>query len=105
MATDEFEQTGRTSGQRIFAENQTKPRGQESRFGRAAERFVTRIMDGSPDTLARLRSPGGATETPEVSPFDDLSDDELRRVITRVAVGADLDESSARELSRFLSGG
>ena len=48
MATDEFEQTGRTSGQRLFAERQKEPPEVRSRTQRAADAFASSLLSRNP---------------------------------------------------------
>ncbi len=80
MATPEFEQTGRTSGQRITAEDATVPRGtglNPQTLSNAADRFVDGFME---------RNPGldPANQPALTSRFGDLSSGELVQALQQL---------------------
>jgi hypothetical protein len=81
MATPEFEQTGRTSGQRLTSERLTVPRGTGTNPqvpGQAgADRFVANFFAQEPGL-------DPANQPPPVSRFEDLTDGELRRALQQL---------------------
>lgn len=83
MATNEYEQTGSTSGQRLHREKATEDKldGPVSRFDRFARRVLTQNPE-IPAVMSRVRPQLG---TADPGRFADLSESELREALVRLA--------------------
>lgn len=114
MATPEYEQTGSTSGQRLFAERQTEPRlppGRPPSQFRAVDAFVDSIFERSPGLmdfereLQSRRAGTPALPSPAASPYEDLSTSEIISALRRLSgQPSTMDPTLAEQVSRDLNG-